>query len=98
MAAAAGPGGAPGAAAPHGPYPSSERFNVVFDPDKRHEYSAEHFARDAKRYIEEVASGPNYTYVHRRRAIREALKGKAKKFIDEDVPEDGWIQQLLIWT
>ena len=80
-------GGAPGGGAPHGSYPPAERFTITFDPDKRHEYSAEHFIRDAKRYIQEIASGPNYTYVHRRRAIREALRGKAKKFMDEDVPE-----------
>ena len=73
-----------------GPYPMAERFTHVFDPDKRNEYSAEHFTRDAKRWIEEIASGPNYTFVHRRRAIREALRGKAKKFIDEEVP-DRWM-------
>ena len=73
---------------PHvGSSPPFERFSASFDPDKREMYSADDFARDAKRYIKEIASGPNWSVKLRTRTIREALRGKAKKFVDKDIPE-----------
>ena len=44
-----------------GSSPPFERFSASFDPDKREMYSADDFARDAKRYIKEIASGPNWS-------------------------------------
>ena len=57
-----GKGGAPGGGAPQGNFPPTERFTITFNPDKRHEYTAENFARDAKSYIQDIASGPNYCW------------------------------------
>ena len=72
-----------------GMMPPTDRFTKIFDSDKREAYSADKWAKDVKRYMREVASGPAWDIPLRTRIARESVAGtsKARKSLEDDFPE-----------
>ena len=77
-----------------GAQPFQERFKKEFDSANRDRYNADDWAKDIREYIDEIGFSHNWSFKHRRRAVRMSLKqdSAAFNFIDKSVPEL-WLKQ-----